>query len=227
MTDLAIIVEGQTEEAFVKRVLSPALWGHGVSAWAILPGRGANRRGGRWPWVSIRRDVENLLKARSDRYCAILFDYYGLPPDWPGRIAASEQPIESRARAVEQSLAADLSRDVGDTINHARFLPHIQLHEFEAKLFSECRVLASTLGLPARSLEEIVEKCGTPEFIDDGAETAPSKRLESLCRLTSGHGYQKIASGVTAAERIGVKTMREKCPHFDRWLGQIELLGKA
>ena len=85
MIDLAIIVEGETEEAFVNRVLAPWLSNLGIGAWAVLPGRGRHRRGGSWPWHSVRDDIVRLLKERVGRVCSILFDYYGLPMEWPGR----------------------------------------------------------------------------------------------------------------------------------------------
>ena len=36
---LVVVVEGQTEEAFVKEVLAPHLWGRGVHASATIVGK--------------------------------------------------------------------------------------------------------------------------------------------------------------------------------------------
>ena len=227
MTDLAIVVEGATEEAFVNRVLAPALWVHETYAWAVLPGKGETRRGGRWPWDSVRGDVARLMKERDDRYCSILFDYYGLPKEWPGRQAASKKPIEDRGRVVEEALLADLVEHLGDDFKAERFVPHIQLHEYEARLFSDCVALGEVLGIAPADLQMIVKECGSPEAIDDGDKTAPSKRLDNLCREKTRRGYGKTTDGVTAAECVTIPTMRAACPHFAKWLERIESIGAA
>ncbi len=217
MTDVAIIVEGQTEEAFVSRVLYPHLAPHDLNAWAVLPGRGARRRGGRWPWTTVRRDVIALLKERSGRRAGLLFDYYGLPIDWPGRAAAPSAPIGERAAVVERALREDLAKELGSSFNPALFTPHIQLHEFEARLFSDCDILGRAIGVDAEQLRSIVRKCSGPEKIDDGNTTAPSKRIESL-----SPGYRKTVVGVSVSERIGLDVMRLQCPHFGTWLDALE-----
>ncbi len=150
-----------------------------------------------------------------------MFDYYGLPHDWPGRDTAPSRPIDERGRFVEKSLATAFREHEASSFGKARFLPHIQLHEFEARLFSDCSALAAVVGGPADALERIVAECGAPERIDDGLETAPSKRLEAL-----RPGYQKIAMGVSASQRIGLALMREKCPHFDAWLTRLEAMAE-
>ncbi len=222
MTDLAIVAEGETEEGFVIRVLAPALWTQDIYAWAVLPGQGQTRRGGRWPWDSVRRDVKRLLQERTDRYCAILFDYYALPHDWPGRIDAPRNPIGQRARVVEEALVDDITHHLGDNFQRQRFVPHIQLHEYESRLFSDCTALGGVLGIGTHHLEEIVTQCGTPETIDDNVNTAPSKRLDRLCREHTRRGYRKTTDGVTAAERVTLASMRGACPHFSAWMARIE-----
>ena len=55
-----------------------------------------------------------------------------------------------------------------------------------------------------------------PEDIDDGIETAPSKRLLDAIN------YKKGSSVVFPLKEIGVEAMREKCPHFNSWIEKIE-----
>lgn len=218
MIDLAIIVEGETEELFVNRVLAPFLWARGVHSWPKpTPGSKA--------WQRVRNDAKRLLRQRADRYCAVLFDYYALTTDWPGRVEASTRLPMQRGAFVEAALSVDLATSLGGDFRQERFLPHIQLHEFEAKLFSNCAALGDVLGLDASVLLDVVSKCGAPEMIDDGVHTAPSKRLDQLCKTLTGRGYAKKSDGVTAAERITLPVMRAACPHFAGWLSRIESLG--
>lgn len=224
MIDLAIIVEGPTEERFVQRVLAPSLWVRNISAWPVLPGQGEHRRGGAWAWRDVRRDVHRLLAQRQDRYCAIMFDYYGLPQDWPGRKEAAACPPGDRGRVVEAALRSDAIAAFEGLLRAARFLPHIQLHEYEARLFSDCEALSHVTGVSAGLLRQVVDECGSPEQIDDGRETAPSKRLDRLCRSNTNRGYRKTTDGVTAAERMSLETMRACCPHFATWLEAVERL---
>jgi len=60
-------------------------------------------------------------------------------------------------------------------------------------------------------------EAGAPEDINETPEGAPSKRI-----LRIFPGYRKLLHGPTIAERIGLKTIREQCPHFDDWLTRLE-----
>ncbi|MBQ7585779.1 MAG: DUF4276 family protein [Desulfovibrionaceae bacterium] len=37
--------------------------------------------------------------------------------------------------------------------------------------------------------------------------------------------YDKATAGVSIVGRIGLPTLRAKCPHFNEWLHQLEELG--
>ncbi|GMU82947.1 MAG: hypothetical protein AMXMBFR47_28180 [Planctomycetota bacterium] len=217
MIDLAIVVEGESEELFVKRLLAPHLWVRNVFAWPVVVI-------GSRSWVRVKRDVVRLLKERAERRCAILFDFYGLKPDWPGRAEAKKRPVAEHATAIESALIDDVAAGFGAEFRRERFLPHIQLHEFEARLFSDCEALGATLGVSAERLRKIVVECGGPEQIDGNYETAPSRRLHQLCIESTGRGYRKTTDGVTASERVTLATMRSECPHFAEWLGRVESL---
>ena len=65
-------------------------------------------------------------------------------------------------------------------------------------------------------LRDIRTKFNTPEEIDEGQTTAPSKRLISLYE-----GYDKVPFGSLIAERIGLERILEECPHFDEWVSKI------
>ncbi|MEK6799327.1 MAG: DUF4276 family protein [Planctomycetota bacterium] len=224
MNRVRALVEGQTEEAFVREVLAPNLGVHGVFVSATRIGK-PGRRGGVRPWPVVRNDILATLKQDRAVYCTTMFDYYGLPSDWPGTDGTRRKKlISTKAGEIQQAIQADVCNELGETFDAQRFIPYIQMHEFEALIFSDTGVLAECLQRPdlQARLNTIVEECGEPEGIDDHPETAPSKRIRALV-----HGYQKVLHGVIAAKRIGLTTMREKCPHFAQWLGALEGLGEG
>jgi hypothetical protein len=59
-----------------------------------------------------------------------MFDFYALPHDFPG-YAESHKQTDLKARI--EHLESCFQADIGDH----RFIPYIQLHEFEALLFTE------------------------------------------------------------------------------------------
>jgi hypothetical protein len=60
-----------------------------------------------------------------------------------------------------------------------RFLPYLQLHEYEGLLFSDPRAFASGIGQPhlTRQFERIRREFASPEEINDDPHSAPSKRV--------------------------------------------------
>jgi hypothetical protein len=59
----------------------------------------------------------------------------------------------------------------------------------------------------------------TIEHIDDGRNTALSKRIISVIPEYDG---LKASAGVDIAEYIGIATIRKMCRHVDLWLTQLE-----
>ncbi len=79
-----------------------------------------------------------------------------------------------------------------------------------------------TLGpRDAQDYAAVVAACGSCEQIDDDPQTSPLRRI-----LRIAPGYNKAADGPIAAQRIGLGTMRAKCPHFDEWLTRLESLAE-
>ena len=58
----------------------------------------------------------------------------------------------------------------------------------------------------------------TPEHINNGLKTAPSKRILSLLLE-----YRKTLHGPLIAEDIGLDAIRNECLHFNAW---VELLSQ-
>jgi len=213
-----ILVEGQTEETFVRNVLAEPLGRQGifVTARCIETGRKHRRlyRGGMTTYVKARRDLQRWLSSDSAAYLTTMFDLYKLPGDFPG---VTEAAVLCDPYAKVQQLETALSANV----QNPRFIPYLQLHEFEGLLFSDVQVIDEILQVYHHSqlaaLQEVRAQFTTPEVIDDGEATAPSKRLKRLYP-----GYDKVTFGLRIAQRIGLHTLRRECPHFAAWLTRLE-----
>ena len=99
--------------------------------------------------------------------------------------------------------------------------PMLGEHGVEISATTYGRLLDARPRRIIRELQQVAGHFATPEEIDEGQGTAPSKRIRSF----AAH-YQKVTDGNLAATRIGLKRMRRKCPHFDHWLDSLEALGQ-
>ncbi|MCP4695542.1 MAG: DUF4276 family protein [Gammaproteobacteria bacterium] len=217
-----IFAEGQTEEKFIREIVASALIARNVFITATTPGR-KRSQGGVRPWAGIRKELLRYLKEDTARYVTTMFDYYGMPTDWPGRDVAGHQAHSQKAVTVENAMLEDISGAMGNAFDQQRFIPYVQMHEFEALLFSAPDILgkAASERNITHDLQAIADSFRTPEEIDDTPHSAPSKRILRLSRQ-----YQKVLHGSIAAQRIGLPLMRQKCPHFGEWQMRLELLGK-
>lgn len=218
MSRVRVLVEGQTEQTFVRDVLAPLLAGSGVYLHPVPFGTG----GGIPKYATARKDIVRSLKGDSGLYCTTMVDFYGMPTDWPGREHAnSVRDFQEKAKIVEDALMADIAHEMEGSFNSERFIPYVQMHEFEAILFSDPVKFADLLGKPnlAEQFQSICDDFACPEEINDNYETAPSRRIKKVFS-----SYSKI-DGVSAAKQIGLQSIREKCPHFDQWLSKLEQIG--
>jgi len=213
-----VVTEGSTEEAFVREVLQEPLARRSVwlTPRSVRTGRsrGIVYRGGLSSYTKARSDIVRWLRDDPSAHVTTMFDLYRLPDDFPGfRATAATRDPHRRAAEIERRFAEDIGSD--------RFIPYVQLYEFEGLLFSDVRAIDAALMPYHRSmlrpLEEIRAAFGGPEEIDDGEETAPSKRLLSLYPV-----YDKALHGPAIAGRIGLATIRSQCPHFNAWLTRLE-----
>lgn len=227
MSRLVVLVEGQTERTFVNAQLAPHLLSFGIRAHAVLPGKGG-QEGGVRKWQGTLADLRRWLSGGT--FVSTMFDFYGMPDDWPGRLAASNLPHQVRASHVEEALTETITVEMGDRYNPARFVPYIQLHEFEALAFASPEILAATVvpvasGVNERELAirltEIVSAAGAPEWINDHYDTCPSRRIAKYVK-----GYRKVAMGPIITARIGIPTLREKCNHFASWIEKLEAIAR-
>jgi Domain of unknown function (DUF4276) len=149
-----------------------------------------------------------------------MVDLYRLPRDFPGvSTLAPNLTARDRVARLERELAGDLLQRLGGLRASQRFIPYIQLHEFEALLFSDPTGFLE--AFPERG--DIVDRLTCirsqfkgPEEINDGAKTAPSERI-----LAIASGYQKPVAGLLVAKRIGLAAMRRECTHFAEWFARL------
>jgi hypothetical protein len=231
MTRLLVHVEGQTEETFVNEVLRHHLGNFGfesVSARLVGNARLRANRGGVRSWSSVRKDVIRHLREDGGSHATTMVDYYGLPSTgpkaWPGRLRAKTLPPQEKAACVEAAVAADVLDRMGRQRDASRFLPFVTMHEFEGLLFSDCQTFGEAIARPdlVDEFKNIRRQFATPEDINDSPTTAPSKRVENLYP-----GYEKPLHGIIAILEIGLPRIRQKCPHFDRWVSQLERSGRS
>ena len=223
MIRIAALVEGPTERNFGQRVLAPHLAQHGVALSPKVIGKSGHKGGNKWEVA--KREIIALMR-QGFVHCTTMFDLYGLPQDWPGRAEARQKGLKKvdASRFIEMAIEAEIARTMNVNIQELHFSAYLSLHEYEALLFSDPQQLATvTLGVSdAEKFAAIIAECGGCEQINDDPLTAPSKRI-----LQVSNGYKKPSDGAVAAQRIGLKIMREKCPHFAQWLTRLEQLGTA
>jgi hypothetical protein len=217
---LYITVEGQTEKEFADLVLKPHLANLNIDVRprVVLTNRKLGKRGGILDFAKIRGDIDRLMK--QDRHAEARFttmvDLYALPPQFPGWPEANTktQPIE-RVAALEKALQADFAEP--------RFIPFIQLHEFEALLYCDLQQLQSRIVGSANGIKNLGQEVLhlQPEDINEGATTAPSKRI---IRHVPTYERSKVRVGAPAAAAIGLNILRAKCPHFGAWIAKLESL---
>lgn len=224
MIRLNILTEGQTEEAFVTEVLAPELATKNIAARArcVTTGRDRRRRdivyrGGLPNYGRVRRDLERWMAEDPTAVFTTMFDLYALPRDFPGFEAAHrlQEPYE-RVRTLEAAL--------GNDIGAPRLIPYVQLHEFEALLFADPTKFDWEYLEHERQISKLVEISDahdTPELINDGPNSAPSKRIIALI---PEYAFQKASAGPLIAHAIGVERMRDRCPHFADWILRLESL---
>ncbi|MBF0564974.1 MAG: DUF4276 family protein [Nitrospirae bacterium] len=183
---------------------------------------GCEMRGGfrnsRGCYDVVKDDIKSWLKAdkASGSRFTTMFDLYALPKEFPGRTEANQirDPYEK---------VAFLEKKLKDDIDDYRFIPYIQLHEFEALILSDPQKLDWKYLEHERQIANIIQmvanKGGNPELINDGYETCPSRRI--ISEIPEYEGSKATAGPLTAA-KIGLPTLRQKCAHFDQRVSKLE-----
>lgn len=211
MKRLFIVVEGQTEEAFVKELMAPYFIQNGIyDIRPVLIQTSKGHKGGFVNYEHLKNDLLRLLKSQGQDIVVTTFVDYFRCPELPNQNDIDTLP--SHIQKVEA-----MEKSISDDINDRRFIPYIQLHEFEALLFS------ATNGFEmyfedkiSEEIQCIIDSFDNPEDINSSPETAPSKRLIRIIPY-----YDKVIYGNIVALEIGLSTILSKCPRFRRWISSL------
>jgi len=215
MKRLIIICEGQTEVEFCQTILEPHFRKFETQLQTPLIKKSG---GGIVHWQTLKKQIVNHLNEKSV-FVTTFFDFYGVQnkhdfPSWNEAKSISNK--NERLDFLEKAMKHDI-------VEHSqyRFIPYLQLHEFEGLLFNNIAVFDRQLDdddfINREALKKVIDDNPNPEMINDNPKTAPSVRLKNLIV-----GYNKVVYGNILAEDIGLGRMREKNFRFDVWIGELE-----
>lgn len=218
MKRLIIICEGETEQEFCNTVLYPFFISNNIIVQAPLL---KHSHGGIVRWDTLKKQIEITLRAEPDAYVTLLIDYYGLYkkhafPHWDESVQYADK--NERMIFLEKSMREDIEESI-----RYRFIPYIQLHEFEGLLFCDKSILERIIPkedfVGSEELEDTIACYPNPEMINSHRETSPSHRLMRIIQ-----GYSKVVYGSIIAESIGLSKIRTKCPRFNNWISTLMLI---
>jgi hypothetical protein len=230
MIRLHIVTEGATEEMFVNDVLRRYLAPREIfaDAHSVTTRRDRKRnkkyRGGLINLEHLFRDIDLWLKQESlnnECWVTTMVDLYAFPynhdSSWEDGYSKCNNGL-TKALFLEEKLQNQFA-------NYTRFIPYVQLHEFEALLLSDTSVIhnAFSRGTENQLLTSLNDdiKGLNPEDINTGRETCPSKRI---IKYYEEYDDDKPTYGTLIANDIGIDNIRSKCPHFNEWISKIEKL---
>jgi hypothetical protein len=212
MKRVEIIVEGVSEQIFVNEVLVPYIqeqvgYEHLVEPLLIHSGQG-----GFVNYEHLRNDVQNLLCSRDpDLLVTTFVDFFRIPQShMPGRETWKDEKNHYRqAQLMEEAMAQDIS--------DRRFTPYIQMHEFEALIFSSIKGFEKYWSQKeVQKIQLIKDEFSNPEDINTSPTGAPSKRI-----LAIKPDYEKPIDGNAIAIEIGIQVMLNECPKFKQWVEKL------
>ena len=210
MKTIIIICEGETEEEFCKTLLSVYLQDICRVETRLL--------GGNCSWERIKDMAEKALKQQKNALVTTFFDYYGVKtkkfPNWSETIRFNKANVRERIEILEKGML-----DAIDSKLRYRFIPYIQMHEFEALLFNNIEVFDNNFKrseFNRANLLDVLNEFPDPELINQKIETSPSHRLIEIIP-----SYNKILYGNMLVEIIGIERIKQKNKHFNNWIEQL------
>lgn len=210
MKTVIIICEGPTEEVFCSNLLSQYLQNSCRIEIRLL--------GGNCNWQRIKDMAEKALKQQKNALVTTFFDYYGVKtkkfPNWKETVGINKANVRERIEILENGMIEEIDSNL-----RYRFIPYVQLHEFEALLFNNIEVFDDMFEFEQYDRAELLNvfnEFPDPEMIDQGTETSPSHRLIKIIPA-----YRKVIQGNAIAEKIGIEQIRQKNKHFNDWIEQL------
>ena len=214
MKRLIIVCEGATEQEFCQTVLSPYFYRKDI---LVETPTIKHSCGGIVAWGTLKKQLIQHLNEEGV-IVTTLIDFYRIKDSFrfPGWMEAKTiEPYQTKMEYLFQQMAEDMQENL-----RSRFVPYIQLHEFEGLLFSDISAFKKNFSKKECDFQDIefaISSFPTPEEINNGPNTAPSVRLKNAIK-----GYQKDIYGGFLADDIGLPTIRERCPLFNQWIERLE-----
>ena len=227
MSNITFICEGPSEKNLVDYVLIPYWTGKGlsISASVIVLGEENPRckgSGGDATFDRLKIDLSSAMEAdRQNSFFTMIFDFYELHGDWPGRnLISPDMSSLEKVETLENETGKLLTAQFADLPVKDRFIPFFMLHEYESLLFTS--PAAITEVTKARKSTADLQKIlldfrSRPEEIN--TDLSPSRRL-SLAKAN----YGKTLHAHRIMLKIGIDTVRAACPHFNNWMTKLECL---
>ena len=223
---LHILCEGQTEERFVKTVLSPYLRSINIVTKTIVLTTNRRREcvGGAISFEQLKNELRLVIAQNGKdgyhtHYYSMMVDYYKLPTDYPdvGKCAQIHDPY----LAIQC-----LEKSIREAVDCGSFIPYIQLHEFEALVLCGLPLLINEYPKARRGIEQLQQQLeqlnNEPEKVNQGEDTAPSQRL--IKAFEGKYRYNKPQVGVQITSSVGIDELKIRCPHFGQWIETLEQL---
>jgi hypothetical protein len=166
-------------------------------------------------YAKLKKLIRTLLaKPSAEVLVTSMIDLYNVPADFPGReVCDAHKDPWKRVDEMERFLNAD--------IMDPRFIPYLQLHEFEALILTDARCLSKYYPKGKNALDKLAKSIEkqyrSPEEVNQLTPT--SRRI-----ATAVPEYQKTVFGVSAVQDLGIERIRANCKHFDTWLKRMEAL---
>ena len=217
MKRLVIIVEGDAEESFVNNILSPHFTSLGLYN-SIQCFKIKKSNGGISKYSDVKKDIINTLY-ENDVIVSTMLDFYRLPSSFPGKQDSSTFHTHlQQVEYIEGKLKEDIESAQQCTFDN--LIPYIQLHEFEALVFSSINgvdALFEPSEFKRKELLQVIHNYPNPEDINNQPNTAPSVRLIKLIP-----GYEKVLYGIEILQQHGMPTLLDRCLHFRAWVNKLE-----
>lgn len=216
MKRLVVIAEGETEESFVNNILIPYFNSLGIYNY-IQCFKTKHSNGGLSKYSYIKQDIIKIIY-ETDVVVTTLLDFYRLPSDFPGYKQNNALLHDRWVEIIEGQIKEDIERTQEQRFDN--FIPYIQLHEFEALIFSSIAgidALFEKSEVKYRDFQTVIDSYPNPENINNGPDSAPSVRLKQLIP-----GYDKVVYGVGIISEIGMETVLSRCPRFNGWIKKLK-----
>jgi hypothetical protein len=159
MTRLLVMAEGLTEVNFVTQLLKPHLEKRAPDRLTVS----APNLKGYHTYAKLQKFARNLLGSpQSSVIVTTMIDLFKIPGDFPGLAEATGEAPAGRASRLEQSF----TEDVGDS----RFFSYLQLHEFEALLLADLKLLVEQHPNRRKEIIDLAARLSrdfeSPEHVD-------------------------------------------------------------